>query len=148
MNNYYTMQEYIDGFKHEKVTAKSIFHQEMLDVSDEKKLIVNGESVIKHHWSQIKDEANIFIFTSISDKIKYFYKPWLFCHDKFGNSELWHLLLDLNQMRSFSEFNHDKIRIFSHNINNTLKTAYVIEDDVIKQHSSELLEKIKEASLE
>lgn len=144
-NKAYTLSQYIEDIKNENITMKSLQLQEVVGDGDTK-LLINDLSVLHLYWKEIEAEA-VYITLDTNQRLKYFYKPWLFCQDTYHNSELWFELLKLNQMRSFSEFDHATIKVFSTNILNKIKTIFNLEEEIIDINESEILQKIKEASL-
>ena len=140
----YTMEKYIDAISNENITMKNLHYQSMIKTDNH--LILNADSILKLYKADILNSAVKVTFDH-NQKRKYFYKPWVYCYDIFGTSELWYELLDLNHLRSFSEFDHETIKSFSPSIVNFLKTVLKLEQDKINYNSSEMVEKIKEATL-
>lgn len=139
----YTLTDYQDQMNNEIITMKSMQYQEMIGDGD-RKIIINDKSVFKLYRDEMKAHTHFVTFTN-SEKTKYYYKPWLFCDDKYGLSELWFELLDLNQIRSFSEFNLETIRVFDTHIISRIKSILDLEKEVIAINQNEISEKIKEA---
>ena len=139
----YTLTDYQDQMNNEIITMKSMQYQEMIGEGD-RKIIINDKSVFKLYRDEMRAHTHFVTFTN-SEKTKYYYKPWLFCDDKYGVSELWFELLDLNQIRSFSEFNLETIRVFDTHIISRIKSILDLEKEVIAINQNEISEKIKEA---
>lgn len=139
----YTLTDYQDQMNNEVITMKSMQYQEMIGEGD-RKIIINDKSVFKLYRDEMRAHTHFVTFTN-SEKTKYYYKPWLFCDDKYGVSELWFELLDLNQIRSFSEFNLETIRVFDTHIISRIKSILDLEKEVIAINQNEISEKIKEA---
>ena len=141
----YTMADYITAINNETITMKSLHYQEIDEVSGEF-LITNGDSILRLYREDLKNDSVLVILDN-DQKRKYHYKPWLFCLDTYGISDLWFELLDLNQIRSFSQFDHEKIRAFAPGFIGKLKTVIKLEEDVVNERSSKLTQDIKEATL-
>lgn len=143
----YTMADYINAINNEKITMKSLQYQDILtDKVSGTRIVVNDRSVLKMYRKDLKEGA-YFVILNNNEKRKYFYKPWSFCYDVYGTSDLWFELLNLNQIRSFNEFDHEKIRVFDPAYLNKLKVILNLEEDVINQKTDEMIEAIKEATL-
>jgi len=140
----YTIQNYIDAISNENITMKSLHYQTIISTGAH--LVLNAESVLRLYKADITKNTVSITFDQ-NQKRKYFYKPWVYSFDVFGTSELWRELLDLNHMRSFSEFDHETIKSFSPSIVNMLKTILKLEQEKINYNSSDMVEKIKEATL-
>ena len=139
----YTLPDYQVQFNNETITMKSMQYQSMIGDGD-RKIIINDRSVLRLYRDELR-ESTQFITFSNGEKLKYFYRPGLFCEDKYGLSELWFELLDLNQIRSFSEFNLETIRIFDKKAVGKIKSALNLEKDLIDINQNDIREKIKEA---
>lgn len=142
----YTLERYVSEINNESITMKSLHTQEIIGEGSTK-LLLNDLSVLRLYWKEIEAES-VMLTLSTNEKLKYFYKPWLFCHDTYGNSELWFELLKLNQIRSFSEFDHETIRVFPTSIISKIRTIMNLEEEIISMNKSEILQKKKEVSLE
>ena len=139
----HTMSDYQVQAVNENITMKSMHYQEM--IGDEKvKIIINDKSVLRLYRNELKAHTHFVTFTN-TERTKYFFKPWLYCEDVYGLSDLWFELLDLNQIRSFSEFNMDKIRVFDNGVVQRIKSILNLEKDLIDIHENIMSEKIKEA---
>ena len=139
----YTMTDYHNQIANETITMKSMQYQEMIGDGD-RKVIINDKSIFRLYRAEMREHTHFITFTN-AEKTKYFYKPWLFCDDKYGLSDLWFELLDLNQIRSFSEFNMDTIRVFDSDIISRIKSVLNLEKEIIDINQNYLGEKIKEA---
>ena len=139
----YTMTDYHNQITNENITMKSMQYQEMIGESD-RKIIINDKSIFRLYRAEMREHTQFVTFTN-AEKAKYYYKPWLFCDDKYGLSDLWFELLDLNQIRSFSEFNLETIRVFDSSIISRIKSVLNLEKDIIDINQNDLNEKIKEA---
>lgn len=60
--------------------------------------------------------------------LDYEYNPRLYCEDKYGNAELWSLLLAINGMYSVMDFNKRSIMIFPDNINALVDEMLIKEE--------------------
>lgn len=140
----YTMADYIIAIANENITMKSLQHQTM--IGSDTRLIINDESILRKYRKDLEEDC-FYVTFSNAEKRKYAYKPWLFCLDTFGLSDLWRELLDLNQIRSFTQFDHDKIKVFSPSYLRKLKVILNLEEEIIDQKSAEMTEAIKEATL-
>ena len=141
----YTTSDYIDAIHNENITVQNLHFQEMIG-EGAVKLLVNDLSVLRLYHKELVEESR-YVTLSNTEKLKYFYKPWLYCYDVYGTTELWFELLDLNQLRSFTEFNHETFRVFNPNILSKLKSIMDLESEVIGINASEILRQKKEAAI-
>ena len=139
----HTLPDYQIQVNNENITMKSMQYQEMLD-GQNRKIIINDKSIFKLYRAEMKAHTHFITFNN-TERLKYFYKPWVLCDDLYGLSDLWFELLDLNQIRSFSEFNLETIRVFDDDVISRIKSVLDLEKEVIDINQNDMNEKIKEA---
>ena len=100
-------------------------------------VIVNSTSLTNKYWDYI---LNTTYKTTISDEeyIQYRYQPKKYCYMTFGTTELWSLLLKVNNMTSVTEFDKKTFLTFYDDIFSVLNEIMILEDDVIAENNSKL----------
>lgn len=98
--------------------------------SDDTKLIVNHTSLPNKYFDYISDIVTSVTMTD-EEYIKYRYQPKLFCYNYYGTTELWALLLKVNNMTSAIEFNKKNIKVFSQEIFSLLNEIFILEKENI-----------------
>lgn len=140
-----TITQYIDTIHNDSVRMETLYLQEATR-NDDTLFIVNDRSLLCNYWKELVDSSILYTFDS-HQKLKYYYRPWLFCHDRYGNREIWFELLKLNQLSSFTEFDFETIRIFNPNILRKIKMIIDAEKEVIDLNEDTILRAKKEAAI-
>ena len=69
--------------------------------------------------------------------MKYRYQPKMFCNDIYGTTELWGLLLKINNFNSIVNFNSKHIKVFGNNIFAVLNEILINEkENILKNNES------------
>ena len=103
----------------------------------ENSIIVNSTSLGNKYWDFILKTT---YKTTLTDRefIEYRYQPKKYCYHMFGTTELWSLLLKVNNMTSISEFNTKKFLTFHESIFTVLNEIIILEDDAIAENTASL----------
>lgn len=96
-------------------------------------IIVNNEYIPTKYFDVIKDNART-VTLSDKDFIYYKYQPKKYCYDRLNNIELWSLLLRLNNMVSFVDFNKKTFKVPPPNVNRLLNEMLIFEEAKINKN--------------
>ncbi len=106
---------------------------------NKKELIVNTTSFYNKYYWPIYNISFIRTFTD-SEYLKYKLQPKLYCYEEFGTTELWSLILKVNNMTSTTQFNIKKIRTFNkEEIFKILNEIRILEQKNIDDNAMEIL---------
>lgn len=98
-------------------------------------LIVNHTSIInKYYYIFLK--YTYMVELSEEDYLIYRYNPKRFCYDRYGTTELWSLLLKINNIISVSEFNVRKLRVFDTDIDQVINEIMILESEEIQRNKA------------
>lgn len=128
-----SLSEYIDQLD---ITYSKLFLKSLI-ISGDNTLIVNSTSLSNKYYDYIMKNT-MTLELSNSEYMKYRYQPKLFCYDIYGTTELWFLLLRINNFTSISEFNSKKIKVFSGSIFNVLNEILVNENTNILENNDSI----------
>lgn len=100
-------------------------------------IIVNSTSLANKYWDYILNTCYEIELSDI-DYLKYRYQPKLYCYHKFGTTELWSLLLKVNNITSVAEFNMKKFLTFTDRIFTVLNEIMILEEDNIAKNNVDI----------
>jgi hypothetical protein len=135
INNYTTIQSLSEYEDQLNISYNKLFLKSLVD-SEDNVLIVNSTSLANKYYDYIQ---NGIISLELTDKeyMKYRFQPKMFCNDIYGTTELWGLLLKINNFNSIAEFNRKKIKVFGNNIFNVLNEILINEkENILKNNES------------
>lgn len=147
-NQHSTMMKYIDQIPNKELTAQGLYLSTMENTSvpDEVNLILRDESILRKYRKELREHTKVITLSAL-DHMRYDYKPWLLSHDLYGTMELWIEILDLNEMRSFSEFHENQVIVFTNDIISILQSIKDLEKEKIALNEDEMIRLKKEAAL-
>lgn len=95
-------------------------------------------NVIYDYIKELKSNTVVLELSDI-EYIRYRYNPKRLAYDIYGSTEVYFILLAVNGMCSFKDFNKKKIKVLYKNDMNTLLTAiYNAESDYISRNREKL----------
>lgn len=107
---------------HAKMHLKS-----KLDFGKDNIVIVNSDSLPNKYWDYILSQTYKVNLTD-HEYLTYRYQPKLYCYDKYGTTELWSLLLKVNNMTCAAEFNTKSFLGFYDDIFTVINEILILED--------------------
>lgn len=112
----------LNEITHDKLHLKS-----SLKPSSKETIVLNSSSLYNKYSDEIK---RILYEVELTDYeyVTYRFQPKLFCYHYYGTTELWSLLLKVNNMMSVAQFDKKKIIMFSGEIFKILSEILVLED--------------------
>ena len=121
------------------ISHKKLHLQSKLTDNSGAPFVVNSNYLLSKYFDVVKKYTADY---TMSDKeyIKYKYQPKMFCSDKLGTTELWSILLRLNNMTSFIEFDHKTIRVPAASmVKQIINEVAVLDADLIKRNKTSLI---------
>lgn len=106
--------------------------------SGDNDIIVNTVSLCNKYYDYI---LTTLVTVTLKDKelIKYKFQPKKFCADYYNTTELWGLLLKVNNFNSIVEFNSNVFKCFNSKIFNVLNEIFINEKYNIDKNEEDLL---------
>lgn len=98
-----TIRGYIENYGTDEMTHDSLYFQQVVEDKTGKKIIVNGDSLLLRYMNEIKVLKQKHEFTEVEYR-KYKYNPKRLSYDLYGTTELWSLILDINEVTSVAQF--------------------------------------------
>lgn len=135
ISNYTTIQSLSEYEDQLNISYNKLFLKSLVE-SENNVLIVNSTSLANKYYDYI---INNVVHLTLSDKeyMKYRYQPKMFCNDIYGTTELWGLLLKINNFNSIVNFNSKHIKVFGNNIFAVLNEILINEkENILKNNES------------
>lgn len=107
---------------HAKLHLKS-----KLKFNNDNTVIVNSESLPNKYWDFIMAQTHK-VTLSDQEYVTYRYQPKMYCYDTYGTTELWSLLLKINNMTCAAEFNTKTFLGFYDDIFAVINEILILED--------------------
>lgn len=105
-----TIGAFIRDFNAEDLTFDEFYLQQVLAFKDGKKLLTNFDSLLVKYMPEIKQIVTTVNFPN-EQYLRYRYNPKLLSYDLYGTTELWALILDLNELTSVAQFDIRKVKL-------------------------------------
>lgn len=95
-------------------------------------------NIIYDYMKELKTDCQEIVLTD-EDIIKYRYNPKKLAYDIYGHSELYFVILAINGMCSFKDFNKRKIKLlYKNQVQSLLNEIYNAESDYISKNRAKL----------
>lgn len=129
--------EFITEHDKDDLTLDKCFLKTVLTKSNGDKMIVNNIPLFENYLNELGAEP-VYITMDETRLDHYAYNPKLFSYDIYGTTELWFMILQINEMHSVSEFYKPKIKTYSSRIINQLLEIFDLEKDEYERNYSEI----------
>lgn len=106
-----SIHEVIENSKLLDISYEKLFFKSKIQINNETNLIINYSSLIDNYMEDIMKTCSL-VTLSDRDLIDYRFQPKKFCYDVYKITELWFILLRINNMVSSLDFNKKRIYIF------------------------------------
>lgn len=132
-----TMTSYIKEYKNEESSYDALHLKEVL-AGDTSKMILANESIITKYEKCLEQYVTTRTFTQAEER-RYFYNPKVLSFDLYDTTELWFLLLRLNEMYSTTQFNVNPIKIYTGNVLPAIESILDTEKEIIGANTDEII---------
>ena len=136
-----TIKDSIEVGKALSFTANTLHFKKVLTNSIDENFIILMNPIFDKYYQLMKDYIEEVELT-LEEYNKYKYKPKLLSLDLYGTTELYILLMKLNNMTSVIEFDKEKIKVFTKNIIEVLNEIMVQENNNYIENELELINTI------
>lgn len=111
---------------------------------DDKTVIYSSDNVIYHYREELKAASIKYTFTE-KEYHKYKYRPKLLAYDIYGSTEMYFVILAINDMCSIKDFNKRTINIlYKQDLSRLLNQIASAEENRIKINRNAIEEALKE----
>lgn len=119
-------QDINEGISSPRVHSKFNYSASFSDSKGDT-VVVNYKGIIDEYLHLLKSLTYDYEMT-VEEYQGYEYNPKYFCMNKYGNKELWSMLLAVNDMYSIIDFKKRKIKMFPENIEDLIDEILIKEE--------------------
>lgn len=130
-----TIGAFIRDFNAEDLTFDEFYLQQVLAFKNGDKVLTNFDSLLVKYMPEIKQIVTTVDFPNEQYQ-RYRYNPKLLSYDLYGTTELWALILDLNELTSVAQFNIRKVKLPNAIMIERLRRIKNLEE-MAKNHNAE-----------
>lgn len=132
-----TISEYSKAYSDTDITFNSLHYKEKDSVDDSTSLILLNDSILDKYRTDLAEKIISKTFTN-EEFNKYQYNPKRLSFDLYGTTELWGLLLEVNQLHSVTEFNINPVKVYDGSIISCINSIFSLEKPFIDQNEEEI----------
>ena len=129
--------EFIDEYQKDELTLDKCFLKRIVTKSNGDKIIINDIPLFENYLTELGVEP-VYITMDELRLQRYMYNPKLFSYDIYKTTELWFMILQINEMHSSTEFNRNKIKIYSSSVINNLLEIFDLEKESFNKNIEEI----------
>lgn len=133
-----TLDEFISTFNVESIKVNSYYLRDVAIADDDSRpIIISGSSILTKYLPELADDIET-VTLSTAEYAKYKYNPKRLSYDVYGTTELWAVILDLNELYSATQFNLTTLRLYKSSAFRKLERIISLNEDITKQNEDEL----------
>lgn len=106
-----TIRDYVESYAVDDMTHDKLYFQQVFEDKSGKKMVVNERGLMLRYTAEFLSTKRKYTFTDLEYR-RYRYNPKLLSFDLYGTTELWSLLLNLNELTSTTQFDLKTLYIF------------------------------------
>lgn len=135
----YRLSDIIRNYERKDIRNSALYLKEVIETDNRSRAnIVLVDNLLDKYRQEILN-SKITIKLEPNEQRLYYYNPKLVCHVLYRNTELWRILLDINQMHSVTEFHQEYIHIMSPGLIDKIFTEIInLEEYTINVNSDEV----------
>lgn len=137
----YRLSDIIRNYERKDIRNSALYLKEVIETDNRSRAnIVLVDNLLDKYRQEILN-SKITIKLEPNEQRLYYYNPKLVCHVLYRNTELWRILLDINQMHSVTEFHQEYIYIMPPGLIDKIFTEIVnLEEYTINTNTDEVNE--------
>lgn len=135
----YRLSDLISSFEKKDLKNSALYLKELIETDDRSRAnVILTDNLLDKYRLEIMNNRILVSLTG-DEKHEYYYNPKLLCHRLYGHTELWRILLDINEMHSVTQFCQEKLYVMSPGIIEKIFLEIVnLEEYTINLNQSEL----------
>lgn len=137
MSKEYTITEFASESKDLEISISTLHFKEAHTLKNGNIIVLSNDSILEKYR---KEFATYEVTRKLTDEEfrKYQYNPQLLSFDLYETTELWFLLLDLNNLYSLTQFDINPVKVYNAGIISLINTIINLEQDNIDQNENEI----------
>lgn len=134
-----TMMEYVENYSSEELTNGNLYFQQVFKDKQGQKIIVNDQSIMLRYLPEFLTIKKKYTFTDLEYR-KYRFNPKRLSYDLYGTTELWSVILGLNELISTVQFDLRTVYVFPSYVVERIKRMLTLEEENKNYNAEELSE--------
>ena len=126
MGNDQTIKGYIKSYRADEMTIDAFYLQDVFEDKSGGKMIVNGSPILPKYMPELRSIVEKHELTD-DEYYRWRFNPKRMSYDLYGTTELWTLLLDINELTSVTQFNTRVLKVFPASIIDRLQRVINLE---------------------
>lgn len=134
------IDEYIEDYRDLDISFDTMHLKEtdsFQDGSKTRKLMLLGDALTTKYKNDLEELEETKTFTA-EEQSKYMCNPWALSYDLYGSVEFWHLLLEVNNMFSITEFTQSTVKVYDGTLPDVIDAILALEEEFIDNNAEEL----------
>ena len=132
-----TIRGYIDNYGTDEITQGSLYFHQVLKTDTDEKMIVNIDSILLRYMPEILTTKEKHTLTE-SEYRMYRFNPKKLSFDLYGTTELWSLILDINELKSATDFDTKTVWLLPGYIVDRIERALNLEVETRKYNAEQV----------
>ena len=135
----YRLTDLIGNYNHADIKNDVMYLKEVIENEDRSRAnVVLVDNLMDKYREEIMSKKKLVSLTD-QEKHLYYYNPKLLCHRLYGHTELWHMLLEINEMLSVTQFCQEYIYVMTPGtIDKIFLEIINLEENNINQNAEEV----------
>lgn len=135
----YRLSDLITTQMNQDINNSLLYTKEIIESSNRDRAIIILKDNLLDKYRQEIIKSRILVSLTAVEKSQFYYQPKLLCHQLYHHTELWKILLEINEMKSVTEFCQEMIYVMSPG---TIERIFLeilnLEESTKDQNESEL----------
>lgn len=106
-----TLRDFIKKYRNDTFQFDKLYLQQVINPAGTK-MVVTADFLLSKYRNELDGEIETVTLTD-EEYAKYAYNPKRFCYDVYGTTEIWDLILQLNELYSASEFSLRSLKLYA-----------------------------------
>lgn len=141
MGKEYTIDEFTKEYNQETISYGTLHLKEIFEKDDGILNILSSESILNKYDDELKSSI-ITLTLNDSEFNKYQYNPKFLSFELYNTTELWFMLLHVNELYYSAQFNLNPVKVYTANIINIIDRILNLEQLVINLNREEINTKL------
>lgn len=141
MGKEYTIDEFTKEYNQETISYGTLHLKEIFEKDDGILNILSSESILNKYDDELKSSI-ITLTLNDSEFNKFQYNPKFLSFELYNTTELWFMLLHVNELYYSAQFNLNPVKVYTANIINIIDRILNLEQLVINLNREEINTKL------
>lgn len=134
-----TLTEYIASYRLDDLTFSDFFLREVMRFRSGEKIIVQFNSFLNKYMPEFKSTL-VTVTLNEAERLKYRFNPKLMSFDLYGTTELWFMILEVNEIHRIIDFDLSTVILPQRIIVERMTRVKNLEQDVIDYNEERFAE--------